>query len=185
MMLLAYLSKSQIPGEAEGILEGVTEWSCGAPLGVWSLVLRQNTVSLRVTLSGETREKSRFLPLSLLINAILFKLHQYLPFSKASQYVDVLFRAQLLSRKQFPNSWGRDEWPARAKGGWVGRVWNRVSLPCPQLALWVGSQLVTCSIPLLLPMCLCTFRLFFHGIHLSLWIRTCTNHKGWNLLPVF
>lgn len=29
-----YLGKSQIPDEAEGILEGVTELSCGAPVGV-------------------------------------------------------------------------------------------------------------------------------------------------------
>lgn len=68
---------------------------------------------------------------SLLINAVLFKLHQYLPCNKASQYVDVLFRAQLLSRKQFPNNRGRDEWPARAEAACSGRVCTAVSLPCP------------------------------------------------------
>lgn len=56
--------------------------------------------------TGEKRggDKNMFLPLSLLINAVLFKLHQYLPCNKASQYVDVLLRVQPLSRKQFSNS---------------------------------------------------------------------------------
>lgn len=34
-----------------------------------------------------------FLPLLLQINAVLFKLHQYLVCNKASQYVGILFRA--------------------------------------------------------------------------------------------
>jgi len=37
--------------------------------------------------------KKVFLPPSLLMNAVLFKLHQYLLCNKASQYVEILFRA--------------------------------------------------------------------------------------------
>lgn len=183
---VAYLGKTQIPGVAEGILEGVTGWSCDAPLSVWSLGLGQSIVSLQETLGKEGGDKNMFLPLSLLINAVLFKLLQYLPCNKASQYVDVLLRVQPLSRKQFSNSWGRDGWPPRAKAGWGGRICTALCLPCLQLSLWAGSHVVTCSIPLLLPICLCTFCLFYMVYtHLSLWIRTCTNHRSWNLLPVF
>lgn len=38
-------------------------------------------------------EEEVFLPLSLLINAVFFKLHQYLLCTKAAQYVEMLFRA--------------------------------------------------------------------------------------------
>lgn len=126
----------------------------------------EHCVTARDTHWGNKGKNPMFLPPSLLINAVLFRLHQYLPCNKASQYVDVLFRAQLLSRKQFPNNRGRDEWPARAEAACSGRVCTAVSLPCPELALWAGSQLVTCSVPLLLPMCSCTFCLFFHGMHI-------------------
>lgn len=136
-----------------------------------------------VSLTGETRGRKNSVPAPwLLINAVLFKLHQYLPCSKASQDVAVLFRAQALSQKQFPNSWGRDEWLARAKAGCGGRLCTALSLPCPQLALWAGSQFVTRSF------CLCAYALFVFfswDAHWSLWIRAWTDHKSWNLLPVF
>lgn len=128
--------------------------SCGCvKLGLGT----EHRVTARDTHWGNKGKKPTFLPPSLLINAVLFKLHQYLPCNKASQYVDVLFRAQLLSRKQFPNNRGRDEWPARAKAGCSGRF--ALLYPCLVHSWLCGLDHSLSPVPSL-SFCLCAHAFF-------------------------
>lgn len=181
---VAYLDKTQIPGVAEGILEG------GHRMKLWCsfecVKFGLGTEHCHWKRHWVKKGGKKHVPaLSLLINAGLFRLHQDLPCNKARQYVDVLFRAQPLSRKQFPNSWGRDGWPHRAKTGWVEGF--ALLYACLVYSCLCGLD-HSLSPVLSLSSCLSAYALFVFFswyTHLSLWIRTCTNHKSWNLLPVF
>lgn len=65
--------------------------SCGCvKFGPWT----EHAITARDSLEAlKTGENKVFLSLLFLINAVLFKLHQYLLCNKASQCVDILFRA--------------------------------------------------------------------------------------------